>query len=157
MATTDNTLQSGEQLISQWAVRITHPEENCINIYLERADFKAAAQALFSVQWGYLTAITGLDQPPVTAEDESETEGHIEVLYHFCRNAAVLTLRVTLPYSDPTIETVCDLAPSATLYERELMELFGVQITGTPNTARLVLPDDWPDGVYPLRKSFTGF
>jgi Ni,Fe-hydrogenase III component G len=37
------------------------------------------------------------------------------------------------------------------------MELFGVEIVGTPDTDRLVLPDDWPHGVYPLRKSFTGF
>ena len=32
----------------------------------------------------------------------------------------------------------------------------GFVIEGTPVPDRLVLPDDWPDGVYPLRKSFTG-
>jgi ech hydrogenase subunit E len=32
------------------------------------------------------------------------------------------------------------------------MEMFGVVVEGTPNTNRLFLPDDWPDGVYPLRK-----
>ena len=35
--------------------------------------------------------------------------------------------------------------------------MFGMTITGTPNTEKLLLPDDWPDGVYPLRKSFHGF
>jgi len=156
MDTTDDILQLGETLLSTWAVQVVRSGESTANIYLERTNFKAAAQTLFHAGWGYLTAITGLDQPPVTSEDGSQSEGHIEVLYHFCRNAAVLNLRVSLPYSDPVIETICDLTASATLYERELMELFGVQITGTPNTARLVLPDDWPDGVYPLRKSFTG-
>jgi Ni,Fe-hydrogenase III component G len=29
-------------------------------------------------------------------------------------------------------------------------------VLGTPNTDRLVLSDDWPKGVYPLRKDFTG-
>ena len=54
------------------------------------------------------------------------------------------------------VPTICDIIPSATLYERELMELFGVTVEGTPDPARLVLPDEWPEGVYPLRKSFTG-
>jgi Ni,Fe-hydrogenase III component G len=45
----------------------------------------------------------------------------------------------------------------ATLYERELIEMFGITIEGTPNTDKLLLPDDWPAGVYPLRKEFTGF
>jgi Ni,Fe-hydrogenase III component G len=35
------------------------------------------------------------------------------------------------------------------------MELFGFDLLNTPNTEKLVLPDSWPEGVYPLRKSFT--
>ncbi|NMC80497.1 MAG: hydrogenase large subunit, partial [Chloroflexi bacterium] len=48
------------------------------------------------------------------------------------------------------------LIPSATLYERELMEMMGVQLVGTPSSDRLLLPDEWPENVFPLRKSFTG-
>jgi NADH:ubiquinone oxidoreductase subunit C len=149
-------LQSAEEALSAWAQNMSRPEEHRIDICLDRSQFKQAHRALRQARWGYLAAITGLDLPPATGTDGSPGEGQIEVLYHFCQGPAVLTLRVTLPYSDAVIDTVCDLDPSATLYERELMELFGVTITGTPNTARLVLPDDWPDGVYPLRKSFTG-
>jgi len=47
------------------------------------------------------------------------------------------------------------LIPSATIYEREAIELFGFDLVNTPSTDRLVLPDSWPDGVYPMRKSFT--
>ena len=74
------------------------------------------------------------------------------MLYHFCRGAAIATVRVSLPYDDPTIDTICDILSSASLYEREAAELVGVDFNGTPNTDRLVLPDSWPDGVYPLRK-----
>lgn len=155
MEMTEDALQIAEQMLAEWAVRVTRPQENCLNVYLERHNFLAAVEALYRSGWGYLAAITGVDQPAAAA-GSAELEGAIEALYHFCRKAAVLTLRVSLPYSDPVIDTVCKLAPSATLYERELMELFGVQINGTPNTQRLVLPDDWPEGVYPLRKAFTG-
>jgi len=36
--------------------------------------------------------------------------------------------------------------------EREMHELLGVNFPGHPNLKKLLLPDDWPDGVYPLRK-----
>jgi Ni,Fe-hydrogenase III component G len=68
----------------------------------------------------------------------------------------VLTIRVAAPYSDPYLPTICDLIPAATLYEREFIEMFGVILEGTPSTDRLLLADDWPVGIYPLRKSFTG-
>jgi len=37
-------------------------------------------------------------------------------------------------------------------YERELLEMFGVAVTGLADTSHLFLPDGWPDGVYPLLK-----
>jgi len=30
--------------------------------------------------------------------------------------------------------------------------MLGVTFRGAPDTARLFLPDDWPEGVYPLLK-----
>jgi Ni,Fe-hydrogenase III component G len=76
------------------------------------------------------------------------------VLYHFCQDAAVATLRVPLPREAPVVPSICGLIPSASLFERELMEMFGVVCEGTPDPRRLFLPDDWPDGTYPLRKDF---
>jgi Ni,Fe-hydrogenase III component G len=52
------------------------------------------------------------------------------------------------------IPTVCNLIPSAIFFERELIEMFGITVEGTPNTDHLFLPDEWPEGVYPLRKDF---
>jgi Ni,Fe-hydrogenase III component G len=34
--------------------------------------------------------------------------------------------------------------------------MFGVILEGMPMRDKLLLPDDWPDWVYPLRKSFKG-
>jgi Ni,Fe-hydrogenase III large subunit/Ni,Fe-hydrogenase III component G len=36
--------------------------------------------------------------------------------------------------------------------EREVRDMFGLHPEGLPDERRLVLPDDWPDGLYPLRK-----
>lgn len=46
---------------------------------------------------------------------------------------------------------------SASLFEREINEMFGIMPVGNPDTRRLKLHDEvWPEGYYPLRKDFTG-
>jgi len=136
-----------------------------LDVVVKAHDLPAAARALVDTGWGYLSAITGLDlpwprpkpgAPPAPAGAEGPLEDRLEALYHFVGGAAVVTLRVLVPYHDTRIPSVCPVIPSATLYERELQEMFGFVIEGTPDTSRLLLPDDWPEGVFPLRKSFTG-
>ena len=153
----ESLLQTGEEIIKPWAKESRRPEANRLDVVIHPQDLTAAVEALQKAHWGYLAAITGLDRPapPTVDGEESQVEGHIETLYSFCNGAAVLSLRLTVPYSNPVIATVCDLIPSATLGEREMMEMFGVIIAGTPDTSRLILADAWPEGVYPLRKSFT--
>jgi Ni,Fe-hydrogenase III component G len=63
-----------------------------------------------------------------------------------------LNLKLSIPKTDLEIETVTDIFPGATLYERELMEMLGVQVKGHPDPRRLFLSDDWPAGKFPLRK-----
>ncbi len=84
-------------------------------------------------------------------------EGSIELIYTFYNGAELTNLRMFVPYSKPEVDSVCDIIPSATLFERETIEIFGVNFRDTPTTEHLLLPDSWPEGVYPLRKSFTGF
>ena len=95
---------------------------------------------------GYLSAITGLDGGP-----ESD---QLEVLYHFCTGAAVITLRVALPRQEAVVPSLSDIIPSAEVQERELMEMFGVTVSGLPNVEHLYLPDGWPEAIHPLRKDF---
>lgn len=155
---TEKALSKAETLLKPWAVSMTRPEENRMDAVVEVRNLKNAVKAIRQARWGYLAAITGLDRPaPAPAEGQPASEGALEALYHFASGAAIASLRVTVPYSHSRLPSICDIIPSATLYERELMELFGIIVEDTPSPDRLVLPDDWPEGVFPLRKSFTGF
>ncbi len=170
---TQSLLKQAQELLSPISTDTNFPEENRMDIFLTPSALIPAVEKLHTTHWGYLSAITGLDHIPSsqgtseerewahTAEGEEQTgfgySGSIEVLYHFCYRAAILTLRVQLPYQHTVVPSLCHLIPSATLFERELMEMFGVVVENTPNTDHLLLPDDWPAGVYPLRKEFTGF
>jgi len=161
--TAEEDLKKVERLLEKFTLSLNCPEANRLDIVIERSSLKPAVTAiLIDGHWGYLSAITALDQP-IYDVDETTNEkklapdqGNVEVLYHFCCGAAIATLRVSVPYADPNLDSICDILSSASLYEREAMELLGVNFTGTPNTDRLILPESWPEGVYPLRKSFTG-
>ena len=148
-------LENGKDLLLEWIEETNNPEENRLDVWVSPKNFKAATKALVDAGWGYLMTITGKDKPPVVDEDGNELQsGEIIGLYHFAQEAAVLSICVKVPYENPRLDTICDLIPSATIYEREFMELFGVDLVDTPDRERLVLPDNWPDGVYPLRKDF---
>ncbi len=63
-----------------------------------------------------------------------------------------LTVRAILDRDNPEIPTITDLIPGAKWAENEIQDLLGMTVTGHPDPRRLVLPDDWPAGIFPLRK-----
>jgi Ni,Fe-hydrogenase III component G len=78
----------------------------------------------------------------------------LELLYHFCYDPAglIVTLRASTPKSEAMAPSITPLVPPAEWIERELYDLLGVTFEGHPRPERLILADDWPDGVHPLRK-----
>jgi len=81
----------------------------------------------------------------------------IEILYHFScdQSGVIVTVRAILMDKDnPRIDTITTVTRSAWWIEREIHELFGVEFDGNGDLRPLLLPDDWPKGVYPLRKTF---
>ena len=67
-----------------------------------------------------------------------------------------MNVAVDVPKSKPEIETICDWIPGALITEREKQEMLGVKIIGIPDSRRLFLPEDFPEGVYPWRKNEKG-
>ncbi len=146
--TTEIFLQTAEKLLAPFAKTTTHPETNRLDVHIAVSDLPAAVTTMTDASWGYLSAITGMDL--------GEKGGAIEALYHFCEAAAVTTLRVQLPREGtPEIASISEQVPVASFFEREFSEMLGVHVVGTPDPSRLFLPDDWPEGVYPLREGFT--
>ncbi len=80
----------------------------------------------------------------------------MEILYHFTFDEASLTLSIRV-YIDKTkleIDSITSTMKGAEWIEREIHELFGVDFKGHPNLKKLLLPDDWPEGSYPLRRDY---
>lgn len=75
-----------------------------------------------------------------------------EVISHFSYKGIVISVRGLIPKDSPEIDTISDVIPGAFFYEKEVHEMFGINIKGHPDLTHLELPDDWPEGLYPLRK-----
>lgn len=81
----------------------------------------------------------------------------IEILYHFTieRLNLLITIRVKLPKSKKlVIDSLANDIKAANWIEREMSELLGIEFKGHPRLEKLLLPDEWPEGVYPLRQDY---
>ncbi|MFH0965504.1 MAG: NADH-quinone oxidoreductase subunit C [Planctomycetota bacterium] len=104
-----------------------------------------ANRIVFEEMGGRLATASGVD-----------TRSRVEVLYHYCFDEAgvVVTLRTWAEKPDLDLDSVATIFPGAAFIEREIQDLLGVRFRGHPDPRRLILADDWPEGLHPLRKSF---
>jgi formate hydrogenlyase subunit 5 len=79
---------------------------------------------------------------------------NIGVYYHIRTSNAFVTIKAEVPKENPKIQTITDIIPGAIFSEMEVTDLLGVTFENHPCPGRLVLPDTWPEGVFPLRKDF---
>ena len=86
-----------------------------------------------------------------------DSEDCFEVLYHFSNDetGCIVTVKAFIrDRENPSIESITPFIPGAEWIEREIHDILGIEIKNHPNMKRLILADDWPEGVYPLRKDF---
>ena len=81
---------------------------------------------------------------------------HMEILYHFTFEDinVVVSFRVELAKENLVIDSLTSLFEGANWIEREINEMLGIHFQGHPELKRLLLPDEWPEGVYPLRRDY---
>jgi Ni,Fe-hydrogenase III component G len=85
-----------------------------------------------------------------------DSDNCFEVLYHFANDETghIITVKAFIRNREnPSIESIAPFIPGAEWIEREIHDILGIEIKNHPNMRRLILNDDWPEGVYPLRKA----
>ncbi|MFH1868183.1 MAG: NADH-quinone oxidoreductase subunit C [Candidatus Omnitrophota bacterium] len=80
----------------------------------------------------------------------------MEILYHFTVETInlVISLRVKLKKDKLEIDSLAPYIEATNWVEREISELLGINFKGHPDMRRLLLSDEWPKGVYPLRRDY---
>ncbi|MDD1770361.1 MAG: NADH-quinone oxidoreductase subunit C [Methanomassiliicoccales archaeon] len=68
--------------------------------------------------------------------------------------AETVTLLASIASDSPRYASLTPDIPSASWFEREIRDMFGIEPVGHPELRPFVLYDDWPADVHPLRKDF---
>jgi membrane-bound hydrogenase subunit beta len=125
---------------------------NLLWVRIDRKIFRDSVRFLTELSpYPHLAVVSGVDL------GES-----IELIYHFSIyygehfKEISVNLSVELPKSDLHIPSICDIIPGALITEREKQEMLGVIVDNIPDSRRVFLPDDFPEGIYPWRKDDKG-
>jgi Ni,Fe-hydrogenase III large subunit/Ni,Fe-hydrogenase III component G len=89
----------------------------------------------------------------VALDDRAQT-GQFRLVYVFAHSGRWISIEAGVDPARPRFPSVTPTIPAAHWYEREAKDMLGLIPEGHPDPRRLVLHDDWPEGVYPLRKDF---
>jgi Ni,Fe-hydrogenase III component G len=118
--------------------------DNRVYINIDPSDIVDFSQFIFEKLNARFIIASGVDTP----------RGGVEILYHFdfYQLPQVLSLRVFLKKPELEIESIAHIIKGTEWIEREIAELLGVRFKNHPDMRRLLLPDDWPEGNYPLRR-----
>lgn len=88
--------------------------------------------------------------------DERPLDGHFSLAYIFTddKNGVYITVKTYLEGENPVAPTIISVVPGADWCEMEARDLLGIEFTGR-ESYKLVLPLEWPEGLYPLRKEYS--
>ncbi|MBK8947082.1 MAG: NADH-quinone oxidoreductase subunit C [Ignavibacteriae bacterium] len=113
------------------------------------------------LQFDNLMNLSGVDDN--NAKKEKDENGNeklvgrtLSVYYHLesMKLNHKLNLKVSVAIENPEVESVESIWKSADWHEREAFDMFGIKFLNHPNLIRILMPYDWEDGSYPLRKDF---
>lgn len=125
-------------------IDIEQTTDNRIFLLCEASNAYGVARFLFEELSLRFVIVTGID-----------SDDCFEMLYHFSNDQTGCMVTVKAFIRDrekPSIESITPFVPAAEWIEREIHDVLGIHFEHHPDLRRLILFDDWPEGVYPLRK-----
>jgi len=90
----------------------------------------------------------------MTGTDERDLGRGFGLYYVFALGGELFSIEAMVDAAHPSFPSVTPVVPAAHWYEREVKDLLGLDPQGHPDPRRLVLHDDWPRGLHPLRRDF---
>ena len=126
----------------------TQPHADTLHFAIDKRAMRPVVDGLVNeLQARFMTSV-GTDKRPIT--------GDFGILHLFSldRDHLYVLLESPVSESDLRIDSITPVVPGADWGEREFRDAVGVHPEGHPDPRRLLLADDWPEGVYPLRRDF---
>jgi Ni,Fe-hydrogenase III component G len=92
----------------------------------------------------------------ITGTDERNLSGNLvaNYIFSFDKEKFFLVLKAEVDATNALVDSISHIVPGANWSEREIRDLVGLQFKNHPDPRRLILSDDFPEGMHPLRKDF---
>lgn len=91
----------------------------------------------------------------IAATDAGAGDQRFRVLYVFGRpGSSRFTALSVRPAVQDAFVSITGALHEASVYERKIMMMFGLRPKHHPNPRTLILHENWPEGLFPLRKEF---
>jgi len=129
-------------------LEVGQPQPHSIYAKVEPGAVVAAADCLANELGARFQITAGTDERPTTGDY------CISHIFSFDKEKLFFTIQSHIPPGQEEIDAITPVVPGAAWAEREMRDMVGVSPRNHPDPRRLVLADDWPEGVYPLRKDF---
>lgn len=90
------------------------------------------------------------------ANDERPINKGFVLYYTFAiKNIGLLLIfKTTIDNEKLVLESIANEIPSASLYEREIKDMFGINFNGQPDNREFVFHENWPENTHPLVKDY---
>lgn len=139
-------------------LEVTRQYEDQVTALVELNDLPEAVRFLYYDMGGYLSTMV--------PNDERTINKHYALYYVLSMEGGKMfagdeiaqeekcfvTIKTLISPDSLTYPSVTPLVPACVWYEREAYDMFGLVAEGLPDKRRLVLSDDWPENLFPLRK-----
>lgn len=142
------TLQATvDQLVSRFGAQSSEFRGQ-VRVILSREQLLEAIRVL-RTEHGFelLSYITAVDYWPAENPRMHVLYGLTSIQHNY-----TLTLRIPLEAADLRVPSIESEYLNANWYERELFDMFGIQIDGHSDLRRILMPHDWVG--HPLRKDY---
>ncbi len=99
-----------------------------------------------SLKFDSLMSLSGVD----------EGDQNLSIYYHLYSTMLKhkLTLRIVVTRENPVTESVESVWKTANWHEREAFDMLGIKFNEHPDLRRILMPEDWDEDSFPLRKDY---
>ncbi|PTD93985.1 hypothetical protein C9439_04600 [archaeon SCG-AAA382B04] len=120
---------------------------------IDRENLSELISFFFEFQTPHFTSMFGRD---LVEEDKIEISYHFSLFYDERLSELSLIVSTPIPKDDLWLPTITDKISGALTTEREMKEMFGIEIKDIPDDRHVYLPYDHPEDEYPWRKDEYG-
>ncbi len=147
-----NSKELVENLKGKFGEKIIKSEEkikNQINLWIKKENVKDICNHIFYDLKARFVITAGTDY-----REKEDNQFLVSHVFSLADEHIYLIVHCPVQEDKLEINAISQKIPASGWAEREVQDLYGIKFKNHPDPRRLIVSDDWPEGIYPFRKDF---